>query len=218
MPSIADFFGVTTTVQSGASATGAFGRGLLLTSADDVPAGGPRKAQLANSSVAAKALTDDADALDAIDVWFGQPQTPEGLYIGRWADADVSTTLRGGTAPTVAAGAGALNAANASFHYDGEDYSVDLSSAATYAAVATAIQTAIAANLSGATFTYDTDRFLLTRPDAAAGDAFFSAHSAGTGTDATVELGMAQSSKPRSTSRGTTRRPPSRRAPRSSAR
>ena len=198
MPSIADFFTVRTTVQTGATATGTFGLGLLLTSAADLPAGGPRKAQLANSSAAARELTDDDDAREAIDVWFGQPQTPEGLYLGRWASADVSTTLRGGTAPTVAAGAGALNASNASFHYDGNDYALDLSGSATYAAIATVIQTAIAANLTGATFTYDTasGRFLLTRADAAPGDAFFAPHSAGTGTDATVELGMALASDP----------------------
>ena len=115
MPSISDFFGVRTTVQTGATSTGTFGLGLLLTSAADLPAGGPRKAQLANSSAAARELTDDDDAIAAINVWFGQPQTPEGLYLGRWADADVSTTLRGGTAPTVAAGAAPLNATNGSF-------------------------------------------------------------------------------------------------------
>ena len=110
----------------------------------------------------------------------------------------MSTTLRGGTSPTVAAGAGALNASNASFGYDGNDYALDLSGSATYAAIATVIQTAIAANLTGATFTYDTasGRFLLTRADAAPGDAFFAPHSAGTGTDATVELGMALASDP----------------------
>ena len=197
-PASADFFAVRTTVQTGATATGTFGLGLLLTSAADLPAGGPRKAQLANSSAAARELTDDDDAIAAINVWFGQAQTPEGLYLGRWASADVSTTLRGGTAPTVAAGAGALNASNASFGYDGNDYALDLSGSATYAAIATVIQTAIAANLTGATFTYDTasGRFLLTRADAAPGDAFFAPHSAGTGTDATVELGMALASDP----------------------
>ena len=199
MPSISDFFGVRTTVQTGATSTGTFGLGLLLTSAADLPAGGPRKAQLANSSAAARELTDDDDAIAAINVWFGQPQTPEGLYLGRWADADVSTTLRGGTAPTVAAGAAPLNATNGSFHYDGDDYAVALGSASTYAAIATVIQTAIAANLTGATFTYDTasGRFLLTRPDATAGDAFFGPHSAGTGTAIETALGMAQASNPR---------------------
>ena len=110
----------------------------------------------------------------------------------------MSTTLRGGTAPTVAAGAAPLNATNGSFHYDGDDYAVALGSASTYAAIATVIQTAIAANLTGATFTYDTasGRFLLTRPDATAGDAFFGPHSAGTGTAIETALGMAQASNP----------------------
>ena len=127
---------------------------------------------------------------------FQQAQTPQGLYLTQWAAVDVSTILRGSVAPTVAPDAGAFDVSNASFHYDGDDYAVDLTTPATYAAIAAVIQTAIAANLTGATFTYTDNVFVLTRPDAAAGDAAFTPHTAGTGTDASAALRLDADSNP----------------------
>ena len=54
----------------------------------------------------------------------------------RWAAVDVATSLRGATPGAVSA----LAQANASFRLDGEDVTVDLSAASTYAAIAAALQ------------------------------------------------------------------------------
>lgn len=197
MPNVETFFPVTTSIESQGTPPGDFGLGLLLTTAADFSAGGASKATRFDRLASLQEVTEDVNVLASAVVWFGSNPPPRGLLVGRWATADVSTTLRGGAAP-IAATASPLTLDTGSFSYNGTDFSpIALSSAATLADVATVIQTAIAASITGATFVYDTDRFLLTLPDAQPRAAYFGPHSAGTGDDISEALGMAQSQNPR---------------------
>ena len=184
---------ITATIAAGGVPRLPFGRGLLITQDSAIAAGGSGKAVLVASFNEANDLLDAGDALDAARTWFSGDPIPQGLWLGRWAESDVSTSLVGGTGiGTVAA----LAVAGASFSVGGSDVSVDLSGNSTYAAIATDIQTAIqalAGIYAGATFTYDTDHFELTI--AGANDiGFLTVHSAGTGTDVSGLLAMTSDS------------------------
>lgn len=175
-----------------------FGVGLLITTDDSIPAGGSGKGRLYASLAAMQEDFDAGDALTAATVWFSADPPPKSLLVGRWASADVATTLRGGTPAGLTDVA--LNASNAAFDLAGNDVTVDLSPAAidTYAEIAAAVQSAIVALggiFTGATFTFDNGAFLLTLAGAAeiTGGAF---GSPSTGTDASAALGMAASSNP----------------------
>ena len=133
---------ITTSIAAGGVPRLPFGRGLLITEDGAIAPGGTGKAQLFNNISDANDVLDAGDALDGATVWFSANPIPQGLWVGRWAVQDVSTTLRGAM-PTVAANAAPLNAANAAFSYDGVDHTANLSAANTYAAIATAIQTTI---------------------------------------------------------------------------
>ena len=187
---------ITTRVSAGGIPSGDFGRGLLLTVDDAISAGGAGKVRFFESIDDVIDVFGSASQVAAnATVWFSADPRPRGLYIGRWATADVSTVLRG--VPTVAAGADPLNAANAAFSVNGFDVSVDLSSASTYAAIASAVEAAVlalAGSFTGATFTYGTvNGFELGMPDATAisGGALFAP---GTGTDISAALGMGAAS------------------------
>ena len=194
------FVQVRTTVEAGAVPRLAFGRGLLVTTNSRLHAGGTGKMRLFDSIADAnEAVGSDSDAAAAAAIWFGADPAPQGLYVGRWASADVPTTLTG-AAVTASAGSPPLDAANASFVLNGVEVSVDLSSAATYAAIATAVQTAIQAAgtstpFSGWTFTFDTDRFVLTvdGSDTITGGALTDTADAAD-TDIAAALGMAATS------------------------
>ena len=172
-------------------------RGLLVTTNDAVlSAAGSGKVRLFDDLAAVTAAFGSAPVVDDATVWFSADPQPQGLYVGRWDAADVETSLRGAPA-TAPPGSGALDAANGTFTLNDIDVGVDLSSADTYAAVATAIQTAVQAvtGFASATFVYDTDRFVLTLADATAitggalGDTTVT-----TDTDIAEALGMADTS------------------------
>lgn len=190
---------VTTRIETGGVPRLAFGRGLLVTTDDALPAGGNSKAQLftALSDVEDK-FGISSDAYEAAAVWFAADPVPQGLYIGRWANVDVDTVLRGSEPDILSA----LTQADASFRLNGSDVTVNLSADTSYADVAAGIQTAIrsdVADASGWTFTYDStnERFVLTLDDAGAieGGAF-EAHSMGSGTDISAALGLDAGSDP----------------------
>ena len=169
-----------------------FGMGLLVTRDAALSAGGRGKVRQLNSLAEAEALfAADSAALAAARVWFAADPPAKSLYIGRWADVDVDTTLTGGDPGTV----DALKQANASFRLDGNDVTVNLGAANTYAALAAAIQVALrnVAGFGAATFTYTNNVFVLTLDGAGAieGGAL-APHSAGTGTDISGLLGMTQ--------------------------
>ena len=194
MAEISEFFKVTTRILAGGVPRQVFGQGLILTTDDTLAAGGSGKAKKFTS------IQDVGDTLDeatepykAAAAWFAQDPAPQNLYIGRWATEDVATTLRGGTPAALTA----LAAANSTFNLNGTNFTVDLSSASTYAEVATAVQTQIANTITGATFVHNTTAFLLTLADASAiTDGVFKPHSGGTGTDISAALGMAAASNP----------------------
>ena len=143
----------------------AFGRGLLVTIDEAIAAGGAGKVRLFDSAADAEDVLGAGDALDAVNVWFSADPAPQGIYVGRWANTDVATVLSGADDITVAAADAPLNSASASFAVNGMDVSVDLSGQTSYADIASTIETGIVALggiFAGASFTYDTDHFLLT--------------------------------------------------------
>ena len=127
-------------------------------------AGGSGKAQLfANINEVTKVLST-GDAMDAATVWFSADPQPQGLWIGRWADTDVATSLEAGAAPSVAATVAPLDSSNGTFTVSGTTVTTNLAATTTYATIAAAIQTqivAIGGVFSGATFTFAGGRFLL---------------------------------------------------------
>ena len=197
---VSTFVDIRTQIAAGGVPSVDFGRGLLVTINPAIAAGGPGKAMLFNNIPEATRVLGAGDALDAATVWFSANPGPQSLWVGRWATTDVSTALRSGAAPTVAAGAAPLNSATAAFALNGNDVTADLSAALSYTAIATAFQIAIVASagvFTGATFTFDAvgARFLLTLASAAAiNPPYFGTPS--TGTDVSAALGFAQSDNP----------------------
>ena len=201
---ISTFVKISTQIAAGGVLRTDYGTGLLVTTEDGIPAGGDGKIKAYADIEAVEADFSSGEALAAARVWFGGDAEPHSLYIGRWATSDIDTTLT--SAEPGAAGAAPLNAADGSFRFDGNDVTgVNLSSATTYAAIASAVQTAIQ-GITGhgaTTFAYDSTLndgdggFLLTVDGAdAIAPPYFEAHSSGTGTDISAALGMASASGP----------------------
>ena len=137
---ISTFVDVSTAIQAGGVLRTEFGTGLLVTTDDALPAGGSAKAQVFRDIDAVNAVFDAGDAFDGASVWFSADPSPKSLYIGRWAPTDVSTVVMGGTPAAVSA----IAVANGSFRVGDDDVTVNLSSASTYAAIASAIETSLA--------------------------------------------------------------------------
>ena len=196
------FIDISTSIAGGGAVRLPFGRGLLMTTDDTLSAGGSRKAELFSSlNAVVRRFGSSGDVADGAGVWFSADPQPQGLWIGRWANVDVDTTITSGSAPTVAANAGAFQATDASFTVGGQDVTgVNLSGHTTYAAIAGAIQTAIAALggiFVGATFEYvaSPSSFVLTLASSAAiSPAYFGTASGGT--DISTALVMAQANSP----------------------
>ena len=191
---VSTFVDITTRISAGGVPRGQFGRGLLVTVDDTLAAGGSGKVQVFADN---NAVTDtfSGDLADDAAVWFSADSPAKALYVGRWANAAVGTTLRGGTPAAV----GTFTAANSTFVLNGNTVTVDLSSVSTFTAVATAIQTAIQAvtGFSTATFAYDTDAFLLTLADETAiTDGVLADTASVSDTDIAASLGMAAASSP----------------------
>ena len=136
---------ISTSIRAGGVLRTQFGTGLLVTLDDALPAGGSNKAQVFADIESVNRVLSAGDALDAATVWFGADPPPKSLYIGRWATVDVATTLQGGTPGSVAD----IAVANAALRINGADLTVNLSAPTTYAAIATALQAAIASGRSG---------------------------------------------------------------------
>ena len=168
---ISTFVRVATQIVSGGILRTEYGAGLLVTTEAGIPAGGPGKIKRYADIEAVQADFSTGEALAAARVWFGGDAEPHALFIGRWATANVATTLTG--AAPGAAGAAPLNAVAASFAINGQNaIAIALGAATTYAAIATAVETALQTltGFSAATFTYDATLnsgnggFLLTAP------------------------------------------------------
>ena len=194
------FVQVRTSIEAGAVPRLSFGRGLLVTTDARLSAGGADKARLFNDIRDVSDFFGSAgDTTAAARVWFGADPQPQGLYIGRWANTDVETSLTGATL-TTAPTAGGFIASNAAFGINGQDVTVDLSGATndTYTKIAATIQAAIIALggvLLGVSFVYDTDHFVLTFAggDPITGGVFTAP---GTGTDISEDVGMGAASNP----------------------
>ena len=151
MPTIDQFIQVTTQIVTGGVARRFFGRGLILTTDPLMGAGGVSKVRLFNSISSIRDFFGaTGDVVDAANIWFSASPAPEALHIGRWATTDVPTSLQGGTPAAISA----LAISNASFSLNGNDFAVNLSSPTTFAALASALQTAIAASITGTTVAY----------------------------------------------------------------
>ena len=164
---VSTFVDITTSIRAGGVPGLVFGRGLLITTDDSIAAGGSGKAQLFQNISGVVSRFGSGPALTAANVWFSADPKPQGLWIGRWADADISTTLTGGTP----AAPGAFTAANYSFAINGTNVTpINLSTATTYAAIAAAIETALrsVAAFSGASVTFADGVFTITLADATA--------------------------------------------------
>ena len=129
---------------------------------------------------------------------FSADPQPQGLWVGRWAATNVLTTLTG-SAP---AAVGDLDATDSTFVLDGNTVTTDLSSAATYTAIAAAIQARIQAisggNYARDTFTHDGSRFVYRKStvgDTITGGRFTDTASA-SDTDIADDLGMGPESTP----------------------
>ena len=136
---ISTFVDITTAIAAGGVLRTEFGTGLLITQDPAIAAGGPGKARVFGDIEGVNAAISAGAAQRAALIWFSAEPAPKSLYIGRWAEINVSSVVRGGSPATVAL----IGQTNASFTVDGEEVIVDLSSATTYAAIAAAIQAAM---------------------------------------------------------------------------
>ena len=136
---ISTFVNISTSVAAGGVLRTQFGTGLLVTLDDAIPAGGTDKAQVFSDITGVNDVFDAGDAMDAATIWFSADPPPKSLYIGRWAENNVATTLRGGDPDPISD----IAVANASFQVADENVTVDLSAATTYAAIASSIQTVL---------------------------------------------------------------------------
>ena len=136
---ISTFVDISTAVAAGGVLRTQFGTGLLVTLDDAIPAGGTDKAQVFSDIEGVNNVFDAGDAMDAATIWFSADPPPKSLYIGRWAENNVATTLRGGDPESISD----IAVANASFQVADENVTVDLSAATTYAAIASSIQTVL---------------------------------------------------------------------------
>ena len=142
MPSslpISTYVEIATAIAAGGVLRTDFGTGLLITTDPALPAGGTLKSQVFRDRQQAAGLLDAGAALSAATVWFSR-EGSRSLSIGRWAETSIATTLRGSTPGAISA----LAVTNAAFVVDGAEVSTDLSGAATYDALAAAIEAGIA--------------------------------------------------------------------------
>lgn len=142
MVDLSNFFQVTASIQVGGVTTEEFGRGLMVTTNDRLAASGMNKFRY---------FTDYEQIVDFFDgtsevvqnaaEWFAQDPYPQGLYIGRWANENIATTLTGAAlASTSSTVLNSLKNANSSLRIAGVDVTVDTSSADSFAAIAASLQ------------------------------------------------------------------------------
>ena len=138
---ISTYVDIDTQISAGGVLRTEFGTGLLVTIDDTISAGGSGKARLFSDAEGVTDVFGSGQTLSDALIWFGQPSA-KSLYIGRWANVDVATVLRGGTPGAVSA----LAVSNGTFSIDGADVTLDLSSAMTYAALALVVQGSLSAS------------------------------------------------------------------------
>ena len=136
---ISTFVDITTSIAAGGVLRTEFGTGLLVTTDPTLAAGGSGKAAFFRDLNAVNDRFDAGDVIDDATVWFGADPPPKSLYVGRWADTDVSTSLVGGAPGAVSA----IAVSNASWRLNSRDFGADLSAVTTYAGIASAVEAVI---------------------------------------------------------------------------
>ncbi|MCY4668285.1 MAG: DUF3383 family protein [Rhodococcus sp.] len=125
---------VTSSVLSGGVALARpFGAGLLITTDDTLPAGGDDKIRsFETASEASGYFPARSAVLAAVQAWHAQSPAPQPLYVVRWANASVSTTLVGANIADSGTPANLATPipANAAFKIDGGT-DIELNSAQT---------------------------------------------------------------------------------------
>ena len=127
------------TIEAGGVLRQDFGLGLLLTVDDAISAGGEGKIGLYRDLESVTDVFGSGDVADDAAVWFGASPSPKSLYIARWANVDVDTSITGTTPGAVAA----IAVNNATFRVADVDIAVNLLSQSSYTDIATAINGAL---------------------------------------------------------------------------
>lgn len=145
---------------------------LLLTRDMTLDAGGSGKIRsFANFSELAQIFGSTSAPYRAGQIFFGQVPFPRELVIGRWAENAADHEIRGG-APAPVADISGTAITDGSLAVGGEDITnIGITLNATYAQIAAAVQTAVAAVFTGATCTYNATNgnFVLAFPPATTG-------------------------------------------------
>ena len=193
MLDIADFIQVRTQITPGVPAS-AIGQCLFLTKDDALDAGGAGKVkQYSNLSAVGEDFATTDESYLVAQVYFAQAPYPKPLLAGRWAEVAANHEIRGGApaANTVIA-ASAVN--DGSLRFEETDIEgVTFVQNATTAAIAAALQTAIRAATTAwgsVTVTYGSGRYTVEVPPGVSVTGVFSAHSQGTGTDLSQDMGL----------------------------
>ena len=183
---VSDFIEVTATVSGGAPAV-TFGRTLFLSPDTTLPAGGAGKVGVfSNLSSLGEEFDSTSEPYRAGLRYFAQDPFPKPFLVGRWANALANTQIVGG-APAAVADISGTAVSDGSLRLESTDITgISFAQNATYANIATSLQTAINAaqtTWSAATVAYTNSRFEVTFAPDVAITGVFSEHSAGTGTD-----------------------------------
>ena len=167
---IADVVRVTASVRPRGVIRKDLGRTLLLTTDDTLGAAGASKVgTYARFDDVSEVFASGTAPYEAAKIYFAQSPFPRNLVVGRWADADADTVIRGGAPETLAE----LNAITAGrFGFEGAPTvfgNLNLSGANTFDAAAATIQAAVrqVSGDAGATVVYSASpqRFIITLPD-----------------------------------------------------
>lgn len=173
------------------------GIGLFITTDTQLGTGSNRIAVLSSFQDALNQFTVGSQPYLAAQTWFAQSPLPKNLIIGRWINAAASATLKGGVFSTTLSQFQAITNGSFNVVVDGVSRNItalNLSSANSFTAIATAIQTAITTAGSNVTVVYNpvTKSFVVTSATTGATSTltYFSPVSPASGTDLSAPLAL----------------------------
>lgn len=150
---------VSDTIESVGVLRRVFGIGLFFTNDQTLGTGSNRVAVYSNfAGDMADAFAEGTEPYKAGNTWFAQSPFPQNLVVGRWIDTAVSARLYGGQVTTTVSEFAALLATGyVKVSIDGVDYdvNVDLTTVASYADVALAVQNALTTGGASVSVTYN---------------------------------------------------------------
>ncbi len=174
-----------------------FGIGLLLTTDSQLGTGSNRIAVLSSFMDAEGLFSVGSAPYIAAQTWFAQSPLPQNLIIGRWINTAVAAILKGGALTSTLVQLKAITNGSFNIVVDGVSHDitgVDLSTATSFADVATAIQTKITTAGASVTVAFNpvSKGFVVT--EGTTGDAstlsFFAPVTPASGTDLSVPLAL----------------------------